>query len=152
MLVSFCQAVLFVYCVIFFISEAVLADPVKIDPVVIDSAVAAGCRDVQDRINIVHFQIVNVLAFCADEMMMPHRIRVEVICPVYRLDLYDLTELGQKRKVPIYGAKADVGILFPKAGIDGICSRMVGSAFQKIFDRFSLSAVFSLHTHRSLIK
>ena len=118
MLVFFCQAVLFVYCVIFFIREAVLADPVKIDPVV----------------------------------MMPHRIRVEVICPVHRLDLYDLTKLGQERKVPIYGAKADVGILFPKAGIDGICSRMVGSAFQKIFDRFSLSAVFSLHTHRSLIK
>ena len=97
MLVFFCQAVLFVYCVIFFISEAVLADSVKIDPVVIDSPVTAGWCDVQDRINIVHFQIVNMLAFCADEMMVPHRIRIEVICSVYRLDLYDLTELGQKR-------------------------------------------------------
>ena len=83
-----------------------------------------------------------MLAFCADEMMVPHRIRIEVICPVYRLDLYDLTELGQKRKIPIYGAKADVGILFSEAGIDGICSRMVGSAFQKIFDRFSCLLYF----------
>lgn len=124
-----------------------LAGSVKIDPVCVDLAFAAGSCGVHHGINVSHaWKIIDILASGTDEMMMSLYICIKPVGSFACRDLYDLAHLSEKSEIPVDCAETDIRILLTEAGIDRVGSGMIGTTGQKLLDRLSLSAVFSLHT------
>lgn len=120
---------------------------VKIDPVRVDPSAAAGGCGIHYRIDISHaWKIVNALTAGADKMVMPLYICVKPVGALACRDLYDLTHLSKQGKISIDRTEADIRVLLTEAGIDRVCSWVIGTTGQKLLDRLALSAVFSLHT------
>ncbi|EET59575.1 hypothetical protein BRYFOR_08431 [Marvinbryantia formatexigens DSM 14469] len=67
---------------------------------------------------------------------------VEALCAVPGVDAGNFAKLGEQTEVAVHGAKADIGIYLPEILINGICCRVVFAPCEKMFDGFSLAAIF----------
>ena len=78
----------------------------------------------------------------AHEVTVGRGAGVKSVCSAKAGKLLYFTQISEKREVPIYGSKADIWIDLLHILIYKISCRMVGSAYKKFLDRFSLAAVF----------
>ena len=67
---------------------------------------------------------------------------IEPVCTAKAGELLYFTQISEKREVPVYGAKADIGINLLHILIYEISGGMIGSAGKKFLNRFSLATVF----------
>lgn len=95
-----------------------------------------------DVIDVFHFQIEHIVAAAADEMIMGLGIVVETFCAVSGVDAVDLAKLGKQTEIAVDGSETDIWIDLPEILINSICCGMVLAPGEKMFDRFSLAAVF----------
>ena len=89
-----------------------------------------------------HGKILDGAAGLAHKMVMGRRPEIKMLGTVPAGKTGDFPELRQQVQIPVDGAKADVGKLFPHRQIQGICGGMVGAVHQAVLDGFPLPALF----------
>ena len=93
-------------------------------------------------IDILHPQVTHLMAASAYKMMMLRHISIKMIRAVTGRNLPYLSQLREERQITVYGSQTDPGLFFSKTTVNGLGSGMILPPGQKIFDGFSLSAVF----------
>lgn len=87
------------------------------------------------------FQVEHAAAAVADKMVMRGGISVKAFRSDSRGKFLYFADFGQQRKIAVDGAETDVRKIFFDTGVDSLGGRMVVARKQKIFNRFSLSAI-----------
>ena len=108
------------------------------------------CNTLKTLINMFAEHVHHTAASGAHKMTMGSGAGIETICPAKAGKLLYLPQISEKREVPGYGTKADIGIDLLHVLIYKISGGMVCPAGKKFLDGFSLAAVFQCG-HLSLL-
>ena len=86
-----------------------------------------GC-DIHDDVDVLHLNIVYLMAVGADKVLMMLDITIVVISAAAGGYLGDFPEICQKCEISINCSETDIGIFFTQTAVNCICRRVISTA------------------------
>ena len=105
-----------------------------------DVAADMGLSQLIEGVHGCHWNVLNAAADIAVKVIVRGWIGIKPVASITG-KLLDLSVLGKKGQVAVYGSEADIRHGRTQRVVNGFCSRMVGPRLQKTADRFSLTTI-----------